>query len=159
MDGALVKQIWRLCGFFFFCLLRAWQYSFLCCISVLFFTCVHFSKGSRFSKIKIVHWFPLGLCWLANIWAKYSFFFRAACLFVYSHLIFLSEEYWVSSRTMPNGSVGVFNGLLSLAGVCYSVTVEKSMLLFFCFSPNVPYYASRSFSRPQWEMREHLGLE
>lgn len=36
---------------------------------------------------------------------------------------------------MPNGSVGVFNGLLSLACVCYSVTVEKSM--FLVFFPNV----------------------
>lgn len=50
------------------------------------------------------------------------------CLFP---LDFLSEECWVSSRTMPNGSVGVFNGLLSLACVCYSVTVEKSMFLVF----------------------------
>lgn len=131
MDGAVVKQIWRLCGRGV-CLFWVWQYSFLCCISVLFSTRIRLSEGTcLFLKIKIVHWFPLGLCWLANIWAKYSFFFRAACLFVYSHLIFLSEEYWVSSRTMPNGAVGVFNGLLSLAGVCYSVTVEKSMLLFF----------------------------
>lgn len=31
---------------------------------------------------------------------------------------------------MPNGSVGVFNGLLSLAGVCGLLDVEKSMFLF-----------------------------
>lgn len=58
--------------------------------------------------------------------------FRAVCLFCLFPLDFLSEDYWVSSRTMPNGSVGVFNGLLSLASVCYSVTVgKKNQWLFF----------------------------
>lgn len=77
--------------------------------------------------------------------------FRAVCLFCLFPLDFLSEDYWVSSRTMPNGSVGVFNGLLSLASVCYSVTVEKkkSIAFFSCFCPNAPHNASWSYSRPQ----------
>lgn len=60
-----------------------------------------------------------------------QFFIQFVCLFAALFpLNFLREEYWVSSRTMPNGSVGVFNGLLSLAGACGLLDVEKSMCLF-----------------------------
>lgn len=52
--------------------------------------------------------------------------FRAVCLFCLFLLDFLSEDDRLSSRTMPSGSAGVFNGALSLASVCYSVTAEKN---------------------------------
>lgn len=32
---------------------------------------------------------------------------------------------------MPNGPLGVSNGLLCLASVCYSVTIEQSISYFF----------------------------
>lgn len=67
---------------------------------------------------------------------KIEFLKQFVCLFVCLFpLDFYSEEYWVSSRTMPYGSVGVFNGLLSLASVYYSVTVEKSMFILIFFFP------------------------
>lgn len=51
------------------------------------------------------------------------------CLFIPTW--FFSAEYWVSSRTMPNGSVGVFNSLLCLACVCCSVLKKSIFLLLF----------------------------
>lgn len=87
-----------------------------------------------FSFLTVHHFKTLiSLCWFVDsclVYVDWQIFwpnrvFRAVCLFCLFPLDVLSEDYWVSSRTMPNGSVGVFNGLLSLASVCDSVTVGK----------------------------------